>query len=217
MKYILQDIKLRKVADGKRNAGALFVQATVVNPDDIWDDNGTLTSFNETLTKMFAKYLAEAQPGPVDQFGRQTYLPSVLLNASNPIPENLTTFTHAQFEEFIFPGGEHVALDDQGNPRRNEKGQLITRSSIMVLTKKSVDNETGELRYARGWDKNSQGQSILNNLYAPLSQFTQSQPTGIVLPQSPETPLINGASAPATPSPAPVPGAPVTPGAAPVV
>lgn len=217
MKYILEDIKLRKVASDKRNAGALFVQATVVNPDDDWDDNGTLTTFNERLVKKFAQYVAEAQPGPLDQFGRQTYLPSVLLNAANPIPENLTTLTHAQFEEFIFPGGEHVALDDQGNPRRNEKGQLITRSSIMVLTKKSVDNETGELRYARGWDKNSQGQSILNNLYAPLSQFTQSQPTGIVLPQSPETPLINGASAPATPSPATVPGAPVTPGAAPVV
>ncbi len=214
MKYILENIKLRKVASDKRNAGTLFVQATVVNPDDIWDDNGTLTTFNETLVKKFAQYVAEAQPGPMDQFNRQTYLPSALLNAANPIPENLTTFTHAQFEEFIFPGGEHVALDDQGNPRRNEKGQLITRSSIMVLTKKSVDNETGELRYARGWDKNSQGQSILNNLYAPLSQFTQSQPQGIVLPQSPETPLINSASASATP---PSATTPTVPGATPAV
>ena len=40
MKYNLEDIKLRKVAEGKQNAGALFLQATVVNPDDIWEEPG---------------------------------------------------------------------------------------------------------------------------------------------------------------------------------
>lgn len=195
MKYILEDIKLRKVEDGKRNAGTLFIQATVVNPDDDWDDDGRLTTFNERLVKKFAQHLALAQPGPADQFGRPTWLPSQLLNAANPIPEKLLTLTHAQFEEFVFPGGERVAMDGD-QPRRNDAGQLVTRTSIRVLTKKTVDNETGEMSYANGWDPVSQGTSIMNNLYAPLSQFTDKQPAGIVLPQNPQTPLINSGMQP---------------------
>lgn len=204
MKYNLTDIKLRKVADGKRNAGTLFIQATVVNPDDEWDEDGSLTTFNERLVKKFAQYIGVSQPGALDQFGRQTWQPSPLLNQANPIPESMLVLTHAQFEEFKFPGGERVQLDDNGQPRRNDSGQMIVRDSVRVLTKKTVDNETGETRYANGWDPVSQGNSIMLNLYAPLSQFTESVPQGIVLPQQPETPLINGASAPA-PQGAPAP------------
>lgn len=197
MKYNLTDIKLRKVADGKRNAGSLFIQATVVNPDDEWDEDGLLTTFNPRLVKTFSEYLALAvKADQPDQFGREVFKPSVLLDASKPIPERLLTFTHARFEEFVFPGGERVALDADGNPRHNEAGQLITRSSVRVLTKKSVDNETGELGYANGWDPVSQGTSIMLNLYAPLEQFKSAVPSGVTLPQENNTPLINGGSAP---------------------
>lgn len=196
MKYNVTDIKLRKVADGKRNAGTLFVQATVVNPDDIFDEPGTMTTFNEQVVKAYAQYLIPAQPGPNDQFGRPTWLPSMLKDASKPIPEQLTVLTNAQFEEFAFPCGTCVQVDETGAPRRNSKGSLLTRNSIMVLTKKTVDNETGEKRYARGWDPVSVGTSIMNALYAPLSQFTEAEPAGISLPQDPDTPLINSQTAP---------------------
>lgn len=203
MKYNLTNIALRKVAEGRKNAGTPFIQATVVNPDDLWDEDGRLTTFNARLVTEFSKYLAPAQPGPKDQFGRDTWLPSQLLNQANPLPEALTMLTHAQFEEFVFPGGERVQLDDDGKPRRNDAGQLLTRTSIIVLTKKSVDNETGVERYAKGWDPVSLGTSIMNNLYAPLSQFTDNVPAGITLPQDAATPLINGQTAQPAAAPAP--------------
>lgn len=202
MKYNLENIKLRKVAEGKQNAGSLFIQASVVNPDDEWDEPGTLTTFNERLVAKFAQYLLPSQPGAVDQFGRQTWQPSQLKDATNPIPAEMLVMTHAQFEEYPFPGGvEYVALNDGSNtPRVNPKnGQFYRRKSITVLTKKVVDNETGEVRYAKGWTPAEQASGIINNMYAPASQFEGSATMGIQLPISAETPLINSASAPQQP------------------
>jgi len=200
MKYNLEDIKLRKVADGKPNAGSLFLQATVVNPDDDWDEPGTMTTFNERMVKKLAEYIVPALPGPVDQFGRQTWLPSQLKDATKPIPAELLVMTHAQFEQVLSPGGvDMVRLKDGENvPMVNPKnGQFYRRNSIIVLTKKIADNETGELRYAKGWSPEEQASSIWNNLYAPASQFDNGQSAGIVLPGAPETPLTNSVSAPA--------------------
>lgn len=215
MNYKLVDIKLRQVAaDARHNAGSFFVQATLVNPDDDWDDDATLTTFNERLVAKFKQYIGVSQPGPVDQFGRQTWLPSQLLNAANPIPESLLTFTHGAIEQFVFPGGEMVAINDDGTPRRNENNKLIMRSSIYVVTKKTVDNETGEQRYAKGWDPVSQGTSIMNAFYAPKDQFATNQPMGVVLPQSAATPLINGGTAPTgAPAPTAQPAPAATPAA----
>lgn len=202
MKYNLEEIKLRKVAEGKRNAGSLFIQATVVNPDDEWDEPGTLTTFNERLVKKFAELLVPAQPGQVDQFGRQTWLPSQLKDATKPVPTEMLVVTHAQWEEVPSPGGvEMVRLNDTGDgPAINPKNQqYYRRKSIMVLTKKVVDNETGVERYAKGWTPQDQASSIWNNLYAPASQFDNGANGGIVLPGDPETPLINGATGGAAP------------------
>jgi len=197
MKYNLEDIKLRKVAEGKQNAGTLFLQATVVNPDDEWDEPGSLTTFNERLVAKFAEFLVPALPGNVDQFGRQTWQKSQLKDANKPIPENLLVMTHAQFEEVQSPGGiDMVRLKDGSNePMVNPKnGQYYRRNSILVLTKKVVDNETGEVRYAKGWSPAEQASGIWNNLYAPAAQFDSTATPGVVLPASPDTPLINSAS-----------------------
>jgi len=199
MKYNLEDVKLRKVAEGKQNAGALFIQATVVNPDDIWEEPGQMTTFNERVVKQFEQYILPAQPGGKDQFGRDSWLTSQLKDATKPIPAEMLVMTHAQFEEVPSPGGvEMVRLNDTGDgPAINPKnGQFYRRTSILVLTKKVVDNETGAERYARGWSPAEQASGIWNNLYAPASQFDSGAQSGVALPIGAETPLINSASAP---------------------
>lgn len=196
MKYNLEDIKLRKVAEGKPNAGSLFIQATVVNPDDEYEEPGTMTTFNERLVKKFSELLVPSVAGGTDQFGRQIWNPSQLKDASKPIPENLLVFTGGQFEQVPSPGGvPYVRLKDGSDePATNPKnGQYYIVNSIMVLTKKTTDNETGERRYAKGWSPQEQASGIWNNLYAPLSKF-DSGSAGVVLPGNPETPLINSAS-----------------------
>lgn len=210
MKYILEDIKLRKVAEGKRNAGSLFIQATVVNPDDEWDEPGSMTTFNERVVKKFAQYLQLSVQEGTDNFGQPAWKPSLPLDANKPIPDNMLIMTHAQFEEVPSPGGiEMVRINDDGTPRVNPKnGQYYRRTSIIVLTKKVVDNETGEIRYARGWSPTEQASGIWSNLYAPASQFDGAS-QGVILPIGATTPLINGqTAAPATPE---TPTTPATP------
>jgi hypothetical protein len=199
MKYVLKDIKLRTVKEGSRNAGSLFIQATVVNPDDMFDDDGTMISFNERIVKAFAEYLMPSVKADTpDAFGRPVWKPSLPKDANKPLPETLTTLTHAQFETYRFPNDrELVAVDTDGTPLRDSKDQLVTRRSITILTKKTVDNETGETRYAKGWGLEEQGDAMMRRMYRPKSQFTNESSGGIVLPQDAETPLINGATAPA--------------------
>jgi hypothetical protein len=133
-----------------------------------------------------------------DAFGRPVWKPSLPKDANKPLPETLTTLTHAQFETYRFPNDrELVAVDTDGTPLRDSKDQLVTRRSITVLTKKTVDNETGETRYAKGWGLEEQGDAMMRRMYRPKSQFTNESSGGIVLPQDAETPLINGATAPA--------------------
>lgn len=189
MKYKISKIKLRKVAEGKRNAGSLFVQFTVRNPDNRLD-KGEVTVFDEDFAADYEEYYALSEPGVKDGFGQQTWQDSKLKDPAKPCPEDLLVATHAQFEQYIFPGGPRVALDDEGKPRRNDRGRYIVQESIWVFTWKALDNETGELRYIRGWDPASRGASIMNNLYGPMSLIAESnQPMGVVLPMNPGTPL----------------------------
>lgn len=205
MKYVLKNVKLRKVKEGSRNAGSLFIQATVVNPDDMFDSDGTLTTFNERIVNAFAEYLMPSIQEGTDNFGRPVWKPSLPKDANKPLPEAMTTLTHAQFETYAFPDGKELAaVDTDGAPLRDGNEQLIVRRSITILTKKTVDNETGEMRYAKGWGLEEQGESLMRRLYRPVSQFQASPTGGIALPQDAETPLTNGATAPGA---APVPPA----------
>ena len=215
MKYRLEDILLRTVTKAGPNQGSKFIQATVVNPDDEWDEPGRMTTFNEKMVAKLTQYVGLATQGPNDAFGRPTWIPGMLLDASKPLPENLLVFSHASFEEFVFPC-PMCQIDENGEPRRNQtSGNLIIRTSIRVLCKKTVDNETGVSRWAKGWSPEEQGASIMATFYKPASEFLDAGPQGVQLPISPATPLINGASAqqaaPAQPATAPGAAAPAAP------
>lgn len=212
MKYILENIALRKVAEGKRNAGALFIQADAVNPDDIFDEGGRVTIFNERLCNKYAEYLTIAVQDGTDRFGREVWK-STLKDANKPIPESMTVMTHAKFEQYVFPGGPKIALDSNGNAIKSEKtNEPVMRAAIYVFTKKAVDNETGELGYIRNWDPISVGQRIEANFYKTPDVQTAG---GIVLPQGDDPLLTNSASnTPAAAAPAAAPAAPAAPATA---
>ncbi len=206
MKYTLENIALRKVAEGKKNAGSLFIQADAVNPDDIFDEGGRVSIFNERLCNKYAEYLTIATQDGKDRFGREVWK-STLKDANKPIPESLTIMTHAKFEQYVFPGGPKIALDSNGNPIINEKThQPVMRAAIYVFTKKAVDNETGEIDYIRNWDPISVGQRIEAAFYKTPDVQTAG---GLVLPQGDDPLLTNSASS----TQAAAPAAPETPAA----
>lgn len=200
MKYILENVKLRKVTEGQ-NAGSLFIQADAVNPDDLWDAGGQVTTFLPRLVDTFAKYLAPAEMGDKDNFGHQQYKPSKLLDANKPLPEQLTTLEFAEFKEFVFPNGPMIMLDGDGKPRTDPKtGEFLTRASIRVLTKKIRNNEGEGFIEAPGFGLIEQGNSIMKRLYAPLSRFMKSADE-VVLSQSGDI-QTNPATQPSAATPA---------------
>lgn len=207
MKYNITKIRLRKVAADKKNAGSLFIQFLAKNPDNRLD-KGEVTILDEDFAEDYAEYLQVSQQDGVDVFGEPKWAPSVLKDANKPIPEDMLVMPHSYFEQYVFPGGEMVACDDNGHPRKDSKGQMVLRDAVWVFTIKAPDNETGELKYVRGFDPVTQGRRIMQAFYKPKSEFMDIQSQGIVLPQSPETPLINGATA--------APGAVQTPAQPPV-
>lgn len=60
---------------------------------------------------------------------------------------------------------------------------------------KVMDPDTGKLAYIKNFDPITQGRRIMAAFYRPKENFMQVESQGVVLPQSPETPLINGESA----------------------
>lgn len=220
--YIMKNVRLLKIADGKRNAGNLYLRFTAVNVN-CRQDKGEVTTLDEDWANDFAQYVAIAQQDGTDAFGNPNYKPSALLDQTKPIPEDLLQVFNGEFEQYYFPGGPRVALQDDGtSPRLGKAGQLQIYEKIDVFTIR-YKSKDGTFKYAKGWDPESRGASIANNFYAPLSQYATSQPMGVRLPQQEEAPLINGGTAPVTapagaPSQAMQPGAPVTaPGGMPMV
>lgn len=198
MKYVIKDIVLRKVAEGQ-NAGTTFVQFSLVNPDNRFDAPISVTRFERAIVAPYEEYLTLSQQAGTDNFGRPVWAPSLPKDQNNPLPEDLTVLKNAHIATYCFPNGQElVAVDSDGQPIRDKHGNLVTARSVKVVTMDRYDNETGQRDgYCNGWDLEGQGEQIMRRLYRPLSQFTNESSGGIVLPQDAETPLINGATAPA--------------------
>ena len=194
MKYNITKIRLRKVAEGKKNAGSLFIQFLAKNPANRLD-KGEVTILDEDFAADYAEYLMPSVQDGVDTFGQPKWAESVLKDQNKPIPEDMLVMPYSYFEQFMFPNGEMVAVDEDGNPRTNEKGQKILRDSVWVFTMKVMDPDTGKLAYIKNFDPITQGRRIMAAFYRPKENFMQVESQGVVLPQNPETPLINGESA----------------------
>ena len=157
MIYKLTNVTLDRVPKGKENEGQVYVHADVVNPNDLFDGPSRQAIFTKAIVQEFQKYFAIAENGTAF--------------CNTIIPEELRVFKGGQYEQYVFPE-TMVMLNEDGTPRRNPRnGNLYRRDRITVLCKYTVDNETGERRYAHGWDPISRGTRIMNSMFAPLSKF----------------------------------------------
>lgn len=217
MIYNITKIELHQVPEGKRNAGSYFLKFLARNPNNRMD-KGEVTELDEDWVADYVDYLQLAEPDGVDQWNQPKFKPSKLKDESKPLPEDLLKAPYTQFEQYLTPGGEeYVLVDDDGVPRKNERGQYITTRCVYVFTWKKVDNQSGLESYIKGRDPITLGSRLLARYYKPLKEFTANENTGIVLPQGTDAPLINGESAPAATAPAPAPASTTPPAAAPAV
>lgn len=190
MKYMLTNVRIEKVAAGKTNANSLFIRADIYNPADLYDEGkNNVPIFQERLVNDFRQYFSIANNGTAQ--------------ADSDIPTEKLVFDNGRLEEFVFPE-EMVQVYNQdtdvngvihkaGTPVLNKFGDLRRYTGIIVLTKLTVDTNTGEMSYAHGWDKDSRGLRAMNAFYRPLSQFADFKAEGISPAQ-----LINSASEPQT-------------------
>ena len=157
MIYKLTNVTLDRVPKGKENEGQVYVHADFVNPNDLFDGPSRQAIFDEALIRKFQEFFSVTENGTSP--------------TNMPIPEELLVFKGGRYEQFVFPE-TMVMLNEDGTPRRNPRnGNLYRRDGITVLCKFTVDNETGERRYAHGWDPISRGTRIMNSMFAPLSKF----------------------------------------------
>lgn len=160
MKYNVTGVAKALVPQGKQNAGQAYAIVTIEDPED--GEERQVPVFDKEADR-YLRLVPNAVPGQ-----QAVPLPA-------DAPENLKVWKNCFDKEFVFPE-PMVRVDAEDKPIRNKKGDLVPRSSVIVMTRYKTDNETGELAIRRSWDLTTRGTSVMSAFYAPLSKF--QHPTG---------------------------------------
>ena len=145
MKYLLTNLQIMQTNSTNPQR---YVRAELLNEDDIFDNPSTLPTtclFGETIVKVYETALQAAG------------------GDANKLPDNMKYFKGAEYVDVPLPtpmyriyGSDFVdakgIMHKAGEYIKDKNGAPRLYTKVRVLCKKSVDNETGELRYARNWD-----------------------------------------------------------------
>ena len=145
MKYLLTNLQIMQTNSTNPQR---YVRAELLNEDDIFDNPSSLPTtclFGETIVKVYETALQAAG------------------GDANKLPDNMKYFKGAEYVDVPLPtpmyriyGSDFVdakgIMHKAGDYITDKNGAPRLYTKVRVLCKKSVDNETGELRYARNWD-----------------------------------------------------------------
>lgn len=145
MKYLLTNLQIMQTNSTNPQR---YVRAELLNEDDIFDNPSSLPTtclFGETIVKVYETALQAAG------------------GDASKLPDNMKYFKGAEYVDVPLPtpmyriyGSDFVdakgIMHKAGEYIKDKNGAPRLYTKVRVLCKKSVDNETGELRYARNWD-----------------------------------------------------------------
>lgn len=170
MNYLISAITFNKT--NQANAQE-YMKLDLVNAEDPFDDPASTIIFNERIINIYKTAMQQAQ------------------NNVNNLPDNLRYFMHAfnvtiDLPQPMFRRWGRKFIDNAG--RSHEPNDLVCDKNntpklyknFRVLCKKTLDNETGELDWAAGWDPISRGNTYISSFFvAPTQAPTQKdeQPT----------------------------------------
>lgn len=173
MRYTITDFQFKKDKNNKT-----YLALKVANPDDWFDQtNQTVCLFGEQAQRYYTAVNGdqtkwESLPEPAKNFANAYF---VVVDAPTPMYH----LCSADFNgpKVALPGTSlFVIADKSGLPK------LYT--SVRVLCKKAVDNETGELDWATGWDPSTRASQMFGSLFvraqvesAPVT-VTDESPAG---------------------------------------
>lgn len=182
MKYTITDFQFKKDKNNKT-----YLALKVANPDDWFDQtNQTVCLFGEQAARYY-----KAVNGDATKWESLPEQAKVFANAYFVVVDAPTPMYHlcsANFEgpKVALPGsnGLYVVADKAGLPR--------VYTSVRVLCKKAVDNETGELDWATGWDPTTRASQMFGSLFVavPVSS-TPATPNNDLATDSADGPVVN--------------------------
>ena len=207
MNYHIENIEVKQA----RNQSE-YIALTLVNADDEWDEPFVVPIWNERQIARYKALLASPEvAGNIDR-----------------IPEEKRTFKYGFWEKCQLPqpmnrmwsqtmtikyADGSTKTVQEGDIVCDKRGVPVLYTEFMVFTKKTVDNNTGEMTYANGWSFSERSSQMI------ARQFTLPQTVANVAPQT--VVQAEGAPTVAQPTiqqPTSVPqGAPAQPVAQPVV
>lgn len=180
MNYYIDNIEIKTAKNQSE-----YVALTLVNADDEWDEPFVVPVWNETQIKRYKALLASPEVnGDV-----------------NKIPQEKRIFKYGFWEACKLPMPMHriwsqdmVIKYADGSQKPVKAGDIVTDraghpavyTEFMVFVKKTLDNNTNELRYANGWSYSERSAQMI------ARQFTTIQPTAGIPPQE----AVQGAGAP---------------------
>lgn len=180
MNYYIDNIEIKTAKNQSE-----YVALTLVNADDEWDEPFVVPVWNETQIKRYKALLASPEVnGDV-----------------NKIPQEKRIFKYGFWETCKLPmpmnriwSQDMVIKYADGTQKPVKAGEIVTDraghptvyTEFMVFVKKTLDNNTNELRYANGWSFAERSAQMI------ARQFTTIQPTAGMPPQE----AIQGAGAP---------------------
>ena len=154
MRYSITDFQFKKDKNQKT-----YLALKVANPDDWFDQtNQTVCLFGGQAERYYKSVNGDAS--------KWESLPEAAKSFANayfvvvPAPTPMYHLCSADFNgpKVALPGTSlYVIADKSGLPK------LYT--SVRVLCKKAVDNETGELDWATGWDPETRASQMFGSLF----------------------------------------------------
>lgn len=202
MKYLLTNLQIMQTNSTNPQR---YVRAELLNEDDIFDNPSSLPTtclFGETIVKVY-----------------QTALQAAGGDASK-LPDNMKYFKGAEYVDVPLPtpmyriyGSDFVdakgIMHKAGDYITDKNGAPRLYTKVRVLCKKSVDNETGELRYARNWDPEKRANDYIAAFFVtpPVggTSVEEAQQTPVEVQQAAVAqPTVVGQQAPVTAQQAPV-------------
>lgn len=172
MIYTIEQISIKVVPAGKENAGTKYVQGTLLNKMNLWENARQFVSFNQVMVEKLSKYLPTTQGGVATE--------------AQPIPEELRTIA-GEYVEWEYPGGLFYKTYPYARTLRNGKtvnagdkvcspttGQPLLFSKLTVFCMYGTD-EFGQKKWLQGNNPNDVGQTMFRSFCEPLQAQANQQ------------------------------------------
>ena len=212
MNYYIENIEIKKAKNQSE-----YIALTLVNAEDEWDEPFVVPVWNQRQIDRYKALLAS---------------PAVNGDISK-LPEEKRTFKYGFWEKCTLPKpmnrvwSQNMTIKyadgttkevHEGDLVCDKRGVPVLYTEFMVFTKKTIDNNTGEMDYANGWSFSERSaQMIARQFTLPQENTPAVVPQAVAQAAAAPQPTVQQPQAVAQPAPQPQGVQQPMPGAVPAI